>query len=169
MTTAATETKTLDEVRAEVNAQQRQAPSTPASRRAAAAPATKTATQPTKTTTRKPTAAKPTAPASKAATATKAAPKARKPRESIKVSATGAPDTKKTEQAAKRAGKRDLATRLVLAAAEMVKGLGKDELAAIGMTKAEAAVCVSSWIHHIPADRDQWVKVLPKPDRSDWK
>lgn len=68
-----------------------------------------------------------------------------------------------------RAGKRELATRVVLAAAEMVKSLSATDLKAIGMTKAEAAVAVSSWIHHIPADREQWVKVLPKPDRSDWR
>ena len=57
----------------------------------------------------------------------------------------------------------------MLAVGEMVRGLTADELKALGMTRAEAAVCASTWIHHIPADREQWVKVLPKPDRSDWR
>ena len=51
----------------------------------------------------------------------------------------------------------------------MVKGLSADELKAIGMSRAEAAMTVLSWIHHLPADREQWVKVLPAPQRSDWQ
>jgi hypothetical protein len=80
---------------------------------------------------------------------------------------------------AKRDAKRDLATRVVLAAAEMVERLDGSELAMLGvdvndakaMTEAreEVARTVSLWLHHLPADRDQWVKVLPKPDRSDWR
>jgi hypothetical protein len=80
---------------------------------------------------------------------------------------------------AKRDAKRDLATRVVLAAAEMVERLDGSELAMLGvdvndakaMTEAreEVARTVSLWLHHLPADRDEWVKVLPKPDRSDWR
>jgi hypothetical protein len=126
---------------------------------------------------------KTTAPKRTASRATRAAAKAQPARTAPKQAANGKaqPAAKaQPKQAAKqqpkaepktdsRAGKRELATRVVLAIADMVKGLSAADLKALGMTRDEAAACASTWVHHIPADREQWVKVLPKPDRSDWR
>lgn len=80
-----------------------------------------------------------------------------------------APKPTEKPKAVKAEAKRDLATRVVEAIADMVKSLPDDALALQGMTREEAARCASTWVHHLPADRERWVKVLPKPDRSDWR
>lgn len=37
-------------------------------------------------------------------------------------------------------------------------------------TQDEILKIASTWVHHIPADRERWVAMgLPKPDRSDWR
>jgi nucleoid-associated protein YgaU len=95
--------------------------------------------------------------------AEKAAAKAAKDAEraAAKAAKAAKPDT--------RAGKRTLALLVVQCLGEQVKSLTREQLAEIGMTKAEAAIVVSSWVHHIPADHVAWVKSLPAPDRSDWR
>ena len=53
----------------------------------------------------------------------------------------------------------------------MVRGLDPKSpiVAALG-GKDAVAMCAASWIHHLPADRERWVKAgLPKPNRSDWR
>jgi hypothetical protein len=60
-------------------------------------------------------------------------------------------------QAEKLTKKRELATKVVLAAAQ-IPGLTDEE-----------KLTVSKWLHHLPADRTEWLKVLPNPGRSDWK
>lgn len=67
----------------------------------------------------------------------------------------------------KRETKRELATRVVEAAAAMVMS----ELPAdFPMSLEEAKSTVAHWLHHLPADRDRWQQAgLPRPDRSDWR
>lgn len=122
---------------------------------------------------------KTTAPKRTASRATRAAAKTQpsKPQSAAKPAGKATPAKPTTKAAGAKAapaaqardGKRFLATQIVLALGAMVKGLTAEQLKTAGMTRAEAATAISTWVHHIPADRDQWVKVLPKPDRSDWR
>jgi hypothetical protein len=92
---------------------------------------------------------------------TKAAPKGKAaPKPASKTTPKATPKPKpapKPAQADARAEKRALALQVVQAVAA-IPGLTKDQ-----------KVIVSSWIHHIPADHKEWVKLLPAPDRSDWR
>ena len=71
----------------------------------------------------------------------------------------GKPKAAKPDVAtARRDAKRALATRVVRAAAALN-----------GLTDEEKRT-IAHWLHHLPADRDEWVAAgLPKPDRSDWR
>jgi hypothetical protein len=80
----------------------------------------------------------------------------------------------------KAAAKRELATRLALAAAAMVDSMATDGsdlqwLLAFAETtdphkaKAAAKECIAQWLHGMPVDRERFLTVLPRPDRSDWR
>jgi len=66
--------------------------------------------------------------------------------------------------------RKELATMCVEALAAMVNALPADHpvVREVG-GQEKARVMVTSWIHHLPADRTRWLAVLPKPDRSDWR
>jgi hypothetical protein len=91
--------------------------------------------------------------------------------------AKGTGSGKGTGKSASRQAKRDLALVLVEAIGAAIHSLdnpadptGSDPngiLAGIGGL-AEARQCAAQWIHHFPADRDEWLKHLPRPQRSDW-
>lgn len=105
-----------------------------------------------------------------------AAVKAAKPKRAPKPKAEPKAEAKveSAAVAARRAAKRDLARRVLLAAEAMLSNLDGSELASLGMTQDEARVCVSQWVHHLPV-RDSaeavtwWPQTMPKPDRSDWR
>ena len=159
-----TETQTTQTVPTDASANGQPAPKTPTPPKRTASRATRAAAkaQPAKAAPKQAANGK-AQPADKASRpATKPAPKAA----AAKAAANGS----------QRNAKRELATRVVLAVAAMVEALTAEQLGvdgnkakAITAARAEAATMVSTWIHHIPADREQWVKALPKPDRSDWR
>jgi hypothetical protein len=83
------------------------------------------------------------------------------------------PNAEAAPTASPREAKRDLARRLVMAAGSILESADGSEAFLAGMTKTEAAECLASWLHHIPARNDAgdgWaVGILPVPDRSDWR
>lgn len=85
-----------------------------------------------------------------------------------------APEPKPEPKPSIQDAKRDLARRAVEAISAMVANLDGSELALTAMTKEEAAVAASQWIHHLPAGNREdgkrwWAEGLPRPVRSDWK
>ena len=77
----------------------------------------------------------------------------------------------------KAEAKRELATQIVLAIGALVAQVQDANVADDGpfaLIRAEfdadqIAAMASLWVHHLPADRERWVTVLPAPDRSDWR
>lgn len=86
---------------------------------------------------------------------------------------TGAKGKAKSNGGASRQAKRDLALVLVEAMAQAIKELQDDPandpnkiIPTLGYE--EARQVVAQWIHHFPANRDEWINHLPRPNRSDW-
>ncbi|HLY75921.1 MAG TPA: hypothetical protein VKU80_17510 [Planctomycetota bacterium] len=90
-----------------------------------------------------------------------------------KASAASAANTKRT-------AKTLLATLVAEAAGRVVADLQNENVlspsspdaAAIlagFATAPEIAQCVAQWLHGMPVDRARFLKVLPRPDRSDWR
>ena len=78
----------------------------------------------------------------------------------VKAERKASAETRKAERENKKGSadaKRKLATAVVQAAANIADLSDADK------------VTIASWLHHLPADRDEFVKVLPRPDRSDWR
>lgn len=80
----------------------------------------------------------------------------------------------------KSSARREIATRVALAAAALVDNMATDSSDAAWLTafaettdidkaKAEAKACIAQWMHGMPVDRDRFLTVLPRPDRSDWR
>lgn len=121
-----------------------------------------------KTTTRKATQPKATQASQAKVKTPPAAPAVKTP------PAKAAPEPKPEPKPSIQDAKRDLARRAVEAISAMVANLDGSELALTAMTKEEAAVAASQWIHHLPAGNREdgkrwWAEGLPRPVRSDWK
>lgn len=137
-------------------------------------------TAPATKTTRKPRTPKAAAPATAPATKTK-------PTRRTRAAKTPAPTpepvkVEQTPKATKADAKRLLATHVVLAIASLTAQIADTNLADASedtaefrailgsFTPDEIRTIASTWVHHLPADRERWVAAgLPKPDRSDWR
>lgn len=75
---------------------------------------------------------------------------------------------------AKREAKQQLAKLAVRALDDLARSLdteGSPEVVTVlaGMSREDAAKCLSQWIHHFPTNGEWPAETLPKPDRSNWR
>lgn len=102
--------------------------------------------------------------------------------EEVREPTAPAPKTDTRNGNSKADAKRLLATHVALAIAELTSRIVDTNLADTTPETAEFRAILASfsndeirsiastWVHHIPADRERWVAAgLPKPDRSDWR